>query len=36
MAVRNAFEVERKDELNRASIFTVSYRIRKTKENIVS
>lgn len=35
MAVRNAFEVEGKDGLNRASIFTVSYRIRKTKENIV-
>ena len=31
MAVRNAFAVERKDELNRASIFTVSYQDKENK-----
>lgn len=31
MAVRNAFEVERKDELERASIFTVSYQNKENK-----
>lgn len=30
-AVRNAFEVERKDELERASIFTVSYQNKENK-----
>ena len=31
MAVKNVFEVERNDELNRASIFTVCYQDKENK-----
>lgn len=31
MAVKNVFEVEQNDELNRASIFTVSYQDKENK-----